>query len=285
VPLLDSFGTPVLVLLLMILFASQLKWRLRGPMLHPYRHAITNAVLAIPSGLILRLAIFPAVWFAASWSEINNFGILWKLSLAGPIEYALGFLFLDCSFYYWHILNHRVPLLWRFHNVHHIDLDLDVSTAFRFHYGEMIFSIAFRTFQIALFGIPIHLFLVYEILFQASTEFHHTNLRLPVTLERWLVKLIVTPRMHGIHHSIVRAETDSNFSVVLSVWDRIHRTIRLNVPQQQIRIGVPAYQDPSDQKLSVLLFLPFRKQREYWSGVDGTTPVRELQENRNFLCE
>jgi sterol desaturase/sphingolipid hydroxylase (fatty acid hydroxylase superfamily) len=162
-----------------------------------------------------------------------------------------------------------------------MDLDLDVSTSFRFHFGEMVFSIALRAVQIALFGIPIQLFLVYEILFQAATEFHHSNLRLPVSFERRLVSLIVTPRMHGIHHSVVRAETDSNFSVVLSIWDRLHRTIRLNVPQDEITIGVPAYQDPSDQKLSALLLLPFRKQRDYWREA----PVREPQENRNFLCD
>jgi sterol desaturase/sphingolipid hydroxylase (fatty acid hydroxylase superfamily) len=285
--LLDSVGTPLLLLLLFILFASQLRWRLREQILPVYRHAITNALLAMPSAVILRLAVLPAAWFAGTWSELNQFGLLWKLSLPSWIEYSLGFVILDCTFYYWHILNHRVPLLWRFHNVHHIDLDLDISTAFRFHFGEMIFSIAFRALQVALFGIPMNLFLFYEILFQACTEFHHSNLRLPISIERRLVKWIVTPRMHGIHHSMVQTETDSNFSVVLSVWDRMHRTIRLNVPQQEIRIGIPAYQDPSEQKPFRLLFLPFRKQREYWKSFDGTMPVRDMSETekRDFLCE
>src|SRR5687767_9799287 len=95
VPLLDRFGTPLLILLLIILFVAQLRWELRERIFTPYRHAFTNALLAIPSFLILRLAIFPAVWLAAGWSEDRNFGLLWRLSLPSWMEYSLGFLLMD----------------------------------------------------------------------------------------------------------------------------------------------------------------------------------------------
>ncbi|HJZ12934.1 MAG TPA: sterol desaturase family protein, partial [Acidobacteriota bacterium] len=228
----------------------------------------------IPSGILLRLAILPAGLFVAGWSAQSGFGLLHWIRLPAWMEMIAGFLLLDLTFYYWHIMNHKLALFWRFHNVHHIDLDLDVSTAFRFHFMEMVFSIGFRSLQVAFLGVTPLLFLVFEGIFQAATEFHHSNWRLPFQMERLLVRIIVTPRMHGIHHSIVQNETDSNFSTIFSFWDRLHRTIRLNIPQQEITIGVPAYLDPSYQRLIVLLWLPFRKQKEYWLRDDGTRPAR-----------
>jgi sterol desaturase/sphingolipid hydroxylase (fatty acid hydroxylase superfamily) len=102
-----------------------------------------------------------------------------------------------------------------------------------------------------------------------SILFHHANVRLPVALERLLVRLIVTPRMHGIHHSTYENETNSNWSSLLSVWDYLHRTIRLDVPQPDVTIGVPAYADPRDLTVGSALALPFRPQREDWIGADG----------------
>ena len=228
--------------------------------------------------VIFRLAIIPAGLFASDWSQTNNFGLLWHLPVPLWLGYVIGFLLLDCTFYYWHFLNHHIPFLWRFHNVHHIDLDLDVSTAVRFHYGEMIFSIGFRSLQVGLLGIPATMFLFYELIFEAATEFHHSNWKMPIHIERFLVKWIVTPRMHGIHHSIVEEETGSNFSVIFAFWDRIHRTIRLNIPQDQITIGVPGYLNFRYQKLPLLWVLPFIKQKEYWVREDGTRPTRSFTE-------
>jgi len=182
---------------------------------------------------------------------------------------------MDLSFYWWHVLNHRVPFLWRFHNVHHIDSDLDVSTGFRFHFGEVAMSAVFRVVQVALIGISAPAFATYELAFQANTLFHHSNLRLPIRFERLLNKLLVTPRMHGIHHSQVQGETNSNYSVVFPWWDRFHRTLGLNVPQSEIVIGVPGYSMVADRKLVNGLLMPFRKQRDYWRTPDGKVPRRE----------
>jgi sterol desaturase/sphingolipid hydroxylase (fatty acid hydroxylase superfamily) len=104
----------------------------------------------------------------------------------------------------------------------------------------------------------------YELAFQANTLFHHSNVRLPLRLERALNTILVTPRMHGIHHSQREQETNSNYGVVFPWWDRLHRTLGLNVPQSEIVIGVPGYSLVEDNRLISVLTAPFRKQREYW---------------------
>jgi sterol desaturase/sphingolipid hydroxylase (fatty acid hydroxylase superfamily) len=146
--------------------------------------------------------------------------------------------------------------LWRFHNVHHIDPDMDVTTAFRFHFAETFYSTAFRIVQVGVAGIIPFTYLLYEFIFVLATMFHHSNLRLPLALERWLNKIIVTPRMHGVHHSAVGPETNSNYSVIFRWWDHIHKTLRLNVPQAKIVIGVPGYLRPKTTRCSASLPCP-----------------------------
>jgi sterol desaturase/sphingolipid hydroxylase (fatty acid hydroxylase superfamily) len=187
---------------------------------------------------------------------------------------VLGFLLLDLTIYYWHRINHTWPLLWRFHNVHHVDPDLDVSTSFRFHFGEILYSTVFRILQVGLVGVAPFTYVVYELVFQLGTMFHHSNLRLPVKLERWINRVLVTPRMHGVHHSAVGPETNSNYSVVFSWWDRLNRSLRLNIPQGQVIIGVPGYLRPQDNGFLALLALPFRRQRPYWRWPSGKAAVR-----------
>jgi sterol desaturase/sphingolipid hydroxylase (fatty acid hydroxylase superfamily) len=161
----------------------------------------------------------------------------------------------------WHLLNHRVAFLWRFHLAHHVDLDLDASTALRFHFGEIGLSLVFRLAQLAVIGASPLAVAAWQSALFASIFFHHGNTRLPIALERWLVRLIVTPRMHGIHHSTARSERDSNFASVLTVWDFLHRTALLHVPQAEVRIGVPPYLDPAQVRLGAVLALPFTRIR------------------------
>lgn len=182
---------------------------------------------------------------------------------------------MDVTFYWWHWANHRIKVLWRFHNVHHVDPDLDVSTSFRFHMGEIMYSSVFRAVQVGLIGITPVIYIIYEFIFTCATMFHHSNLKLPVTFERILNAVFVTPRMHGIHHSDRRAETNSNYSVIFSWWDRLHGTINLHVPQSKIRIGVPGYRDESDNTIKKLLIMPFVRQKPYWIESGGNTIQRE----------
>ena len=155
------------------------------------------------------------------------------------------------------------------------DPDLDLSTGFRFHPGEVAISAFFRVLQVAALGITPRVYLAYEFVFQLATFFHHSNLRLPMGVERVLNWAIVTPRMHGIHHSNYRDEADSNYSVVFSVWDRVHGSLRLGVPQDAVIIGVPAYAKGKDNALLELLAIPFKRQRDYWRTPTGERLSRE----------
>lgn len=209
------------------------------------------------------MVVRPVAMALAEWAFEHDFGLILKITLPGVVQGVIGFILLDLTFYYWHRANHEIPILWRFHKVHHVDPDLDVSTSFRFHFGEVLYSTGFRAAQVLLLGIIPVTYLVYEIVFQCATMFHHSNLRLPLRMERWLNLFIVTPRMHGIHHSQIWKETDSNYSVVFRCWDWLHQTLRLNVPQESITIGVKGYQEREDNQLWNLLVLPFCKRKSH----------------------
>lgn len=226
----------------------------------------------------------PAVKASLGWSAEAPFGLVHAIALPAWAVAVIAFLLMDLSFYYWHLANHRIPLLWRFHNVHHTDPDLDVSTAFRFHFGEVGLSAIFRVLQVVLIGVPVGVFAAYELAFQANTLFHHSNIRLPIRVERLLNRLLVTPRMHGIHHSQVHRENNSNFGVVFPWWDLIHRTLGLNVPQNRVAIGVPGYLRPDDNRLMFLLTMPFRRQRDYWRGDSGAPVERDAADLQPSPC-
>jgi sterol desaturase/sphingolipid hydroxylase (fatty acid hydroxylase superfamily) len=210
------------------------------------------------------------VWLATENQDIH-FGLNYVYILPAWTELAIAFLLLDYTNYLWHLLNHKLPFLWRFHLVHHTDRDLDVTTAFRFHFGEMIGSVFYRGAAVFIIGASPLTVLIYEIAFEAATQFHHSNAKLPFQFEKILNKLIVTPRMHGIHHCVVRAEADSNYSVIFSFWDRIHKTIDLNKRQEDIVTGVPSYSDPQELTIGFLFRLPFTSIR----------PWKKTPKNRN----
>ncbi len=258
----------------LVLWVLEPRFALRQPKQSRMGRLMVNAVLSALAVGTGAAVIVPLILQLMAWGAKNGFGLLHLFNLWAPLEVIMGFLLMDLSFYYWHRVNHTFPLFWRFHNVHHVDPDLDVSTSFRFHFGEVFYSSAFRSLQILLFGISPLNYVVYELGFQCATVFHHSNLRLPIRVERWLNMIIVTPRMHGIHHSAVREETDSNFSVVFRWWDWVHGTLRINIRQAEVVIGVPAYLQPEDNRILSLLVLPFRKQREHWRLRDGTEPQR-----------
>jgi sterol desaturase/sphingolipid hydroxylase (fatty acid hydroxylase superfamily) len=260
----------VLLLLLEALFP--LRQRTRPPGMRFLINLTMTVMVFVVGGLVVRQSALAA----SDWVAARHLGLLNMIPLPGWLQFILGFLFLDWTFYHWHKINHKFPLLWRFHNVHHIDPDMDVSTSFRFHWGEVLYSTLFRVFQVGVLGISLFTYMTYEIIFQLCTMFHHANLRLPFGLEKALNYVLVTPRMHGVHHSTVANENYSNFSVVFRWWDSLHKTLRLNIPQHQITIGVPAYLQPGDNRLTNLLMMPFRKQRYYWRTPEGERPLRQL---------
>ena len=253
----DFIGAPVLGGLFVALLLLESRFQLRRRVQNKFTRIKTNLTVAVPAFILLRLLFLPAVILLAKRNKPVR-TVLGFLLPSAFLRQIAAFLFLDYTNYLWHILNHKVPLLWRFHLVHHTDKDLDLTTAFRFHFGEMIGSVFFRGASTFLSGATPMTVIIYEIVFEAATEFHHSNTRLPGKIEKRLNKLLVTPRMHGIHHSINPKETDSNFSVVFTFWDRLHRTLNLSVPQDHLIIGVPDYQDAAPLTGGYLLQMPFR---------------------------
>jgi sterol desaturase/sphingolipid hydroxylase (fatty acid hydroxylase superfamily) len=237
-------------------------------------HTARNLVVAGLSAAAIQLAEQPLVAPLARRVARRRIGLVQRLPLPGWARTALAVLLLDYTLYLWHVLTHEVDVLWRFHQPHHADLDMDASTALRFHFGEMLASVPWRAAQVAAIGAGPFALSLWQTLVVVEILFHHSNVELPPEVERRLAWVIVTPRMHGIHHSIVREEADSNWSNLLSVWDRLHGTLRLDVPQDEVTIGVAALRQPADVTLPRVLAMPFGEQHDAWVLPDGTQPRR-----------
>jgi sterol desaturase/sphingolipid hydroxylase (fatty acid hydroxylase superfamily) len=233
----------------------------------PLRRRTERATMRLPRNLVVaalgaaavQLVEAPVVEPLARRVDAGDLGLLPRLRLPRPIESIAALVLLDYTLYLWHVLTHRVAWLWRFHQVHHVDLDLDASTAARFHFGELSLSMPWRAAQVRLIGVRPDVLHLWQQLLLASIVFHHSNLRLPRRLDAALSWLIVTPRLHGIHHSSRGDEMNANWSSGLAVWDRLHRTFRDDVPQARIRIGVAGYDTPSEVTLPRLLVMPFAR--------------------------
>ncbi len=271
---LQAVRAPAVVAWLVLLLA----WESAAPFFDYFRrwttvravHAARNLAVGFINNLVASFG-FVALWtLAAQWSEAREFGLLHRLGLP-PWGHALGaVLILDAWTYGWHWLNHRVPFLWRFHRVHHSDPNMDVTTASRFHVGEITFSSVLRLPIIALVGVQLGELVVYETAMFAVVQFHHANVGLPERLDRVLRLLIVTPAMHKVHHSRFQPETDSNFTAFLSVWDRLFGTFRLNPRPESIQPGLAEFDDARDQQIAGLVLGPFRASRRVVrSQLDG----------------
>jgi sterol desaturase/sphingolipid hydroxylase (fatty acid hydroxylase superfamily) len=244
---------------------------LREPVDTKTGRTATNLVIAGITAVTTHVAMTPVVRPLTAFVRRRRVGLVQRLPLPEWIRDALAVLLLDYTLYWWHVLEHRVPSLYRFHQVHHADLALDVTTAARFHFGEFIASVPWRAGQIVLIGVTPSALSLWQRLTMFSVLFHHSNVRLPIGLERWLSTFVMTPRLHGIHHSIVAEEQSSNWSSGLTAWDRLHGTYRANVRQAEITIGVPAYREPDDVTLSKSLAMPVHELPQ-WRLPDGTVP-------------
>lgn len=248
---------------------------LRSPQVEPkLRHDGRNLAVAGAGAAVLQLAERPIIAPLTRFVVRRRWGLLQRVRFPLVAEVAAATLVMDYTLYIWHVLIHKVPWLWRFHLVHHSDLDLDASTALRFHFAELALSVPWRAAQVVVIGVGPLALSVWQTFLLSSILFHHSNVRLPIGLERLLGRVLMTPRLHGIHHSIVREEANSNWSSGLTIWDRLHGTLRRNVPQQAITIGVPSYRDPAALTLAKVLAMPFGAERLEWRLPDGAQPIR-----------
>lgn len=239
------------------------------------RRSVRNLSVAAVSALAMQVTERPLIASLTRRVEQRRKGLLKQFSMPRWFEVALVVALMDYTLYLWHILIHRSPWLWRLHLPHHVDLDLDVSTALRFHFSELVVSAGWRAGQVTLIGVSPRAYSAWQRLLMLSILFHHSNVELPIELERWLSRIIVTPRLHGIHHSMVRDESDSNWSSGLTLWDWLHGTLKLDVPQQAITIGVPAYREPEDVSFCEIIVMPFRSQPPIWQLPGNGEPKRE----------
>lgn len=198
-----------------------------------------NLATGATAALVVATAEAPVTNYLAREVERRRFGLVPRLGLSEGTRRLLSLVLLDYTLYLWHILLHRLPTLWRWHQVHHRDADLDVSTALRFHAMELVWSVPWRMAQVMLIGVPPRTLSLWGRLTLAEVMFHHSNLRLPDRLERLLSPVVVTPARHGIHHANVAQLQHSNFSSGLSVWDRLHGTACRGVAQERITVGLP----------------------------------------------
>ncbi len=222
---------------------------------------ITNFGMTFISNFIVRLMEPVTAMLAAAYAIENGWGILNLLELPGWIAFALAIILLDLAIYAQHVATHKIPLLWRLHRVHHSDRDIDTTTALRFHPVEIIFSMIYKVGVILLLGPAVLAVLVFEILLNGCAMFNHSNLKLPLALDRIIRLLIVTPDMHRVHHSVDPKETNSNYGFSLSIWDRIFKTY---IPQPKdghegMTIGLNEYQTEQPSRLIWSLWLPFQK--------------------------
>ena len=220
-----------------------------------------NFMIVLINTMAVRL-IFPAaaVGFALAMKESQT-GLFNQLPLPFPVLVVASMVLLDLVIYAQHILFHRIPMLWRFHRMHHTDLDLDVTSGSRFHPVEILLSVLIKFAAIALLGAPAVAVLLFEVLLNAGAMFNHANLRLPGALDRVLRAIIVTPDMHRVHHSVIATETNANFGFNLSCWDRVFGNY-IAQPQgghANMEIGLPEFQDPSCERLDKMLLQPWEK--------------------------
>ena len=224
---------------------------------------LRNLVVASAAGLAMNFLEKPVTEKLTVFVEKRRFGLLKIFHLPKFLEIFLAAILLDYTLYLWHVLTHKSPLLWRFHRIHHANLDLTASTGIRFHFGEISISVLFRAGQILLIGVSPEALKIWQAALFLSVFFHHSNVKLPEKFESRLQKIITTPRLHGIHHSIEETEMNSNWSSGLTVWDFLHGTFRNDISQNEIRIGVRELETFEKVQLQRMLIEPFTTQKQF----------------------
>jgi sterol desaturase/sphingolipid hydroxylase (fatty acid hydroxylase superfamily) len=210
--------------------------------------------------LVVRLLVPTAVVGAALTAAGNGTGLFHWLNLRLSVATVLGFLILDLAIYLQHVAFHHIPWLWPLHRMHHADLDIDVTTGFRFHPFEILISLGIKIAVVMAFGIPPVAVFVFEAVLNATSLFNHSNISVRPGVERLLRLVVVTPDMHRVHHSVLRAETDSNFGFNLPWWDWLFGTYRRE-PQaghNGMTIGLPIFRSKGELRLDRMLTQPFR---------------------------
>lgn len=237
-----------------------------------FRRWSTNLSIVGIDGLLVRamsmLAVPLAGTAAALYAGTYGIGVLNWIAWPSWLETLIAVVVLDFAIWVQHVTTHKVPALWRLHQVHHADVDIDVTTAIRFHPIEIGLSILWKIVCVLALGASVWAVLLFEILLNACAMFSHANIRLPAALDGVLRVFVVTPDMHRVHHSVLRQEHNSNYGFNLSVWDRLFGTYRAQPEKghDAMMIGLTPYQSDEPTRLGWSLSLPFRRLRKDRNG-------------------
>ncbi|MBC2717246.1 MAG: sterol desaturase family protein [Desulfobacteraceae bacterium] len=220
---------------------------------------LNNLGLVAVDNLILQLGFVMLPVTFAAFAQSRGMGIFNQLSLPVWADWIATVIIFDFIIYLQHVLFHFVPILWRLHQVHHSDLDIDVTTAIRFHPIEIIISLFIKLAAIAAFGFPPEAVLLFEVLLNATAMFNHANIYIPTLLDKFIRLLIVTPDMHRVHHSMIMDESNTNFGFNLSVWDRICGTYQAQPAAGHDRMIIGLEYAKKPKSFIELLIMPFSK--------------------------
>lgn len=223
------------------------------------RRWFANLGLIVIDVSILRLLLPAAMVGASLFAAERGWGLFNEVAAPLWLTTVLVIVLLDLGVWAQHLAMHKIGPLWRLHRVHHTDTDIDVTTGVRFHPFEILLSTAYKAMLVIVLGAPAMAVIMFEIILNASALFTHGNVRLPLVVDRILRRIIVTPDMHRVHHSTVRAETDSNYGFNLALWDHLFGTYRPRpgAGHGGIAIGLPVFRSPVEQRLGALLRQPF----------------------------
>ena len=223
-----------------------------------------NIGMTLLNTLIVRF-VFPAgAVGVAVWAEGGGYGILRAIDISHAFAGVLSIVLLDLAIYTQHVVFHHVGPLWRLHMMHHTDLDLDVTSGARFHPIEIVLSMFIKIALVLFLGPPAWAVVIFEVALNAMAMFNHSNVRIPLPLDRVLRWLVVTPDMHRVHHSVVVKELNSNFGFNLSWWDRIFRTYTDQPSQghEDMTIGLANFRELKLLSLPLLVALPFTARKD-----------------------
>lgn len=223
-----------------------------------YKHAGVNLIF-LSTTLVLNLIFGLITIKVCEWVMKNDIGLLNLFSMPLWIRTVLAVFFLDFfSQYAPHFLMHKVGWMWRFHLIHHSDTKVDVTTGTRHHPGEWVFREFLTIVGIVLVGVPAGMYLLYRSCAAIFTHFNHANLRMPAWLDKLISLIFVSPNMHKVHHHYKRPYTDSNYSNIFSLWDRMFGTFTYDDPKN-LRYGLDVLDDSTDESIGYQFRLPFKK--------------------------
>ncbi len=224
---------------------------------HRIEHAFPHVLTAIFNGLLTRLLLAGLTMGVTGWGERHEIGLTRLLPVPSYAKTLTAFILFDVWMYFWHMANHRIGFLWLFHRAHHSDTDMDTTTALRFHPGELVLSTLIRMPAILLIGMSFAEVVLFETILNVATLFHHSNLAIPEKWDRMLRTVIVTPNMHRVHHSVEQPETNSNYTSLLSIWDRLFRSFRKREDTLTITLGLTRFREKKWQRFFGFLITPF----------------------------